>query len=1042
MSVARSVIRRPVLWFVVFALATVTGFFLSSDLVVEMFPDIEFPALVVVTVYPGADPEIVETAVTSVLEGAIANVGGIQELSSISETQMSIIIVLFAFGTDIDMVANRVRENVDMVSGSLPDDIVAPMIIQIRPNDMPVMRIAVRAAEGSGLTQNDLRAFSVNQLEDRLRQVEGVASISTEGGQDPVIRVDLYQNRLEAFGIKISEISRVLAAQNMNMGAGFIGQGFLEYAIRTTGEFADISDIANTVVMQRGGADIRLLDIGDVFLGFEDERSTVFVDGEPGVYLSVMRQMGANIVDLSDAMYRELALLGPILPGNISLEIVQDSSVEIRTMVSELLDSLVMGLVLAMIVLIIFLRNIKASIIVGLSIPISFVITLLVMSVSGITINMMTLAGLILGLGMTVDCAIVVIESFTSYREKGEKLTMAGILAGEEVMSSLIAATITTLCVFVPIILFRNQLELIGILFQDLVFTIGISVIASLFVGIFLVPVLASKWLPVHSRVQKPLKNPVLAKIDSKVANGIAAITNVYKRILSSALQNRLVTVLFVVCALVGSTLALGRMDIRMMPEEESDTVTLHIEMPIGTRYEETKAVAVAVQDFAIAQINGINSIMTSVGSLGQAIGGTGVNVASITIVLDMDDPNADSETSTREKLRGAFAYFPTANFNFAEAGIGAILGANDIDIMLLIDDLQEGMATAETVRRILETEVPEVQNIAIDMNEGLPQLNINIDRVRADNLGLNVATIAMEIAASMNGVTATTFRQRGSEYDVILRLAPEDRHEIPDLGRIFVRSSNGMLFPVSNFADFERTLGPVTINRANQVRTINITADVVEGASVRTVEARVRELLAEEGIPAIFAGEAEDTEQLMMTFAMVIILALLLVYGVMAAQYESFRDPFINFCTIPLLLIGVVFIHIITGQPITAFTMLGIVLLIGIVTNNGILLVDYTKQLVAKGWRVTDACLEAGVVRFRPVIMTAMSTMLALAPMAFVPGNASSITAPVGLVVFGGLISATAITLVFVPVLYSLFYANKSPAADPELEGEFPEQV
>jgi HAE1 family hydrophobic/amphiphilic exporter-1 len=695
-------------------------------------------------------------------------------------------------------------------------------------------------------------------------------------------------------------------------------------------------------------------------------------------------------------------------------------------MLNELVNSAIMGVSLAMLILIIFLRNVNSSIIIGLSIPLSIVMTLLAMSLSGITVNMMTLAGLILGLGMTLDCSIVIIESITAYREKGEKPATAGILAGEEVMSSLIAATLTTLCVFVPIILFRNQLEIIGILVQDMIFTIAISIIASLFVGILLVPVLASKWLPVHSRLQKPLSNPFMITIDSAIDKGIKKLSQLYQKLLAKTLQHRFITVLLVVCAFLGSVFALGRMDITMMPPADSDTITIEIEMPLGTRYIETKAVALEIQEFAIAEIKGIKNIITTIGDTGRVLSDAGVHTAVVKIVLDLDNSQADSEEEAKNKLRAHFANVPDASINFVTGGLMALIGSSDIDIMLRIDDLSEGMATAERIRHILATRVPEVKDIAIDLNEGLPQISVNIDRNRVYNFGLNIASVVLEISAAMNGVTPTTLRQGGKEYDVILQLAEEDRLAISDMGRIAVRSSRGMLIPVSNFADFEVSQGPSSINRENQGRVIHVTADLIDGYSLRNVESKIRNLLDEEGIQAVFAGSSEDTRDMMRAFMMVLVLALLLVFGIMAAQYESFKDPFINFCTIPLLLIGVVMVHLITGDALSSFSMIGIVLLIGIVTNNGILLVDYTNQLVRQGKSLMEACVEAGGNRFRPVLMTALTTMLGLAPMAFFPGSSSRITSPIGLVVFGGLTSATVITLIFIPVLYSLFHGSK----------------
>jgi len=1026
MSVAKAVVGRPVLWLVIFSLVAISSIFLISNIAVDMYPEIERPFLIISTTYPGADPETVEQNVTSIIERALANVGDIKKMTSVSRSQSSVITIEFEYGTDMEIKTNRARENIDRVRNALPDNVGSPVFLRMGPDDSAVMRIAVRGISGSGLTQNDLRAFAINELEDRFRQIENVASVSIDGGLDPIVQVALSQNRLEAYGLTISEISRSLASQNVNLGAGFIEDGLVEYSLRTTGEFSSLAEVANTVVAQSGGADIRLLDIGEVTFGFQEERSAVYVNGEPGVYLSVNKQQGANTVRLVDQVYRQLELIERILPSHINLEVILDASVQTRAMINELVSSIIMGLILAMLILFFFFRNTRGSIIVGLSIPVSFAATLLVMSLSNITVNMMTLAGLILGMGMTVDCSIVVIENIIAYREKGEKKKIAAILAGEEVMSSLIAATISTVCVFVPIILFKNQLGFIGLMFQDLVYTVVISVVVSLFTGICLVPVLASKWLPIYSRTQKPLSNSLVRYIDERVAKSIIAFTNAYQWVLSKALKHKLVTILLVISALGGSILAFGKLDTIIMPRLNSDTLVISIEMPLGTRYDDTKAVALEIQEFAIANINGIKNIITNIGrSGGGAMAGTGTNIASILVVIDLDDPNADSNMEARNKLRLHSMNFPNAAIRFGSSGPGGMMGGSDIDIVLRIDDITEGLATAETIKQVLETLVPEVQDVSVDMREGLPQINVNIDRERVYNMGLSVTSIAVEIAASMNGVTSTTLRQSGGEYNVVLQLAKEDRYELPDLGRIFVRSSRGILFPVSNFASFDKSQGPVTINRESQVRTIHITASVREGYSVRQVETKISELLDELGINVIYAGLMQETQNMMQTFILVIGLALLLIFGVMAAQYESFRDPFINFCTIPLVMIGVVFIHIITNQPISAFSMIGIVLLAGLVTNNGILLVNYTNQLVRKGMSVHEACIKAGAIRFRPVLMTALTTMLALAPMAFFPGTSSAITSPIGLAVFGGLTSATVITLVFIPVLYSIFHSK-----------------
>jgi HAE1 family hydrophobic/amphiphilic exporter-1 len=1017
MSVAGAVVKRPVLWLVVFSLVSICGIFLFSDIGFDMLPEVEVPYLVVITTYPGADPETVEKSVTDVLEAGLLNTDGISKMTSVSREQSSMILLEFDYGINIDAKINRVRENIDLVKAALPDTADAPVVMQAKANDDPIMIIGI---SGMGFSQNELRAFAKGSIRDQLRQIEGVASCDVEGGQDAMVRVSVFQNRLEAYGVTISEIAGALASQNIQLGAGFIEEGLVEYSIKTSGEYDSVAAIANTVVARINGADIRLGDIGDAALDYAEERSAVYINGEPGVYLSILKQSGANTVRLANQAYRRLETIRKTLPRGIDLDIIQDDTTEIRGMIQELVNSAVVGVALAIAVLFLFFRNINSSVIIALSIPISFLITLLAMSLAHITINMVSLAGLILGLGMVVGCSIVVLEGVVKFREKGETPSIAAVLAGEEVMSSIIASTVTTVCVFLPIWLFKNRLEIIGLLVQDLLFTIGISLLSSLFVAIFLVPVLAGKWLPVHSRLQKPIRNRLIALVDRGVASALDALNQAYGRLLAKSLKHRLLTVLLVIAVFAFSILALAKIDIVMFPETEAGSVTVDITMPLGTRYEDTRAVTLELHEFARKEITGAKNITSKIGGSGSILDDSGDNTASVTVVLDLDDPGADSSGAVKEKLRRRFSAFPNAAFAFGEDDFAELVGA-DIDIVLRNDDLPLGLADAEAVRALLEDRVPEVQDIAVDTNAGLPQVTVSIDRERAYNMGLSAGAIAGEIAASMNGVTATVFRQGGDEYDVTLRLVKEDRYELPDLGRIFVRSSNGVLFPVSNFANFEKTLEPERINHEGRARTIHITAKLREGASLNRTEAAIKTLLAEQGIDAEFAGESAETGGMLQTFTLVIILAILLVFGVMAAQYESFRDPIINFCTIPLMLIGVAVIHLVTGQAMNAFTMIGFVMLPGIVVNNGILLVDYTNLLVRGGTPIMDACREAGISRFRPVLMTTLTTMLGLAPMAFFPGKSSMMTAPIGLAIFGGLASATIITLFFIPVMYSL---------------------
>jgi HAE1 family hydrophobic/amphiphilic exporter-1 len=619
----------------------------------------------------------------------------------------------------------------------------------------------------------------------------------------------------------------------------------------------------------------------------------------------------------------------------------------------------------------------------------------------------------------------VILENIFKFREKGEKPDVAAIVAGDEVVSSIVASTLTTVCVFLPVYLFKNRLEIIGVLLQDLIFTIGIALVSSLFVAIFLVPVLASKWLPLMTTAQRPLKNRLLKSLEAGIGGAINAVEKGYKGILTAALNHRLIVFMLVFAAFGGSVLAIKRLPITVIPDMNEDTINMNVELPLGTKYEDTRDVMFQLQEIAMTEINGAESVIINAGSSGGISFETeGNHTGGLSVKLDLENPAADSSDRAIQKLRSHFEDFPGAVFSFSSDM--DIFGGSDIDMVLRIEDIRQGLADAREIAAILDAEVPELVDLQIETNAGLPQVEVEIDRGRAYNMGLNVAAIAGEIAASMNGTTATMFRYEGEEYDVILMLQKEDRYELPDLGRIFVRSSNGLLYPVSNFASFTKTLGPVVINRENQSRVIHITANLRDGYEAGDTETKIRSLLADRGFAISFDGEWSNTQSMLDSFLLIITLALLLVFGVMAAQYESFKDPVINFCTIPLMLIGVVLIHVFTGKPLSAFTMIGLVMLAGIVVNNGIILVDYTNLLVRRGAPVIEACIDAAVTRFRPVLMTTLTTILGMVPMAFFPGASATMTQPIGLAVIGGLSSSTVITLFFIPVMYSLVNRQK----------------
>ena len=1032
MSVAKRVVERPVLVAIVFALVMVVSLYTVSDLALDLMPDTERPVLMVSASYSGASPESVEKSVTATLESALINVSGLQSLSSTSSEGSSRLELEFEYGVDLDAATNDVRDKLDRIRRSLPDDADDPQIFRFSSSDMPIMRIAVSGERSS----EELKVIAEDIIQPRLEQVDGIAQADVNGGRDRIVRVELSQNRLDAYGLNITGIAAKLAAANVELGGGSIGEGTKNYLIRTTGEYASVDEIASTVVGTVGGYDVRLSDLATVAMGYEDESRLVYVNGEPGVYVSLTKRSGSNSVKAADAVYEKLEEIEPLLPSDVSMEIVSDDTLSIRSTLSNLLSAALQGALLAMAVLFLFLRSLKSTVIIGVSIPFSILVTLLCMYFAGITLNMMTMTGLILGVGMIVDASIVILENIYQYRERGAKPTIAGILGAQEMTSSIVAGNLTTIVVFVPILFFKDKLGMIGMMFGDIIFTIVISIVSSLFVALLLVPVLASSYLPLTTRKERPIGNRALAAADGALGKALDLLDRAYGKALRAAVSHRPTVVILVVGFFALSLAFIPGMNINLMPNSDDSSINLSVTMPLGTKLSETKAVMLAMETYAMDELDGVETIITTVGSGGGMGGGSSSYKGQLSITLPDFSERVDDAVTMQAKLRAHFAEFPNATFSFSMGRMRQMSGS-DIDVVIRTQDLDVGIATARTLIDLLEEKVPDLEDVAMDLNEGLPQVEVVIDRERAYAFGVTVQAIAKEIDASVDGVTATTYRESGDEYAVTLLLREADRSKLPDLERIYVQGSSGRV-AVANFASLEKGVGPVSISREDQSRIIHVTASITSDRRAGDVEDDIKAVIADnvvlpEGTRLSYEGSWASVMETGGYFVLIVTMALLLVFGVMAGQYESWKDPIINMFTIPLLLIGVVAVYVITGESLTMFTAMGVVMLIGIVVNNGIVLVDYTNLLVRRGMPVREACVKGGASRLKPVLMTMLTTVLGLLPMALSSGENSQMLKPIGLTVLGGLLSSTLITLFFIPVMYSFFNEKRRSGAAKE---------
>ena len=1013
MSIARKNLEHPVLVLIVFALLAAVGLFTLKNVALGLFPDIDSPYVMVSATYANAGPESVEKTVTEILEGALISVNGLKNLYSTSTESGSSIQLEFNYGIDIESAVNDIRDKLGRVQRQLPDAVNSPTIFRFNGDSKPIMRIAVRGNR----SLSDIKEIAEDTISDIFEQADGVAEASVMGGKTKIVRIELDQNRLAAYGFTVSQVSSALAKQNLDLGGGKLNEGQKDYVVRTTGEFKSLEEINNTLIQTVNGYDVKLSDIGNAFWGFQDITRDVFINGEHGVYITITKQTDANSVTVSNNVHEKIEELKETLPSDIKLEIISDDTDAIRETINTLVDSAWQGLLLAVIVLFIFLQNVKSTIIIAISIPLSLLITLLSMSFAGITLNMMTLTGLILGVGMIVDASIVMIDNIYSYRSRGAKPKISAILGSQEMIVSVISGNLTTICVFVPFLLYMKDLGMMGQMFKGIIFTIVIALCSSLLVAIFLVPVLAGKFLPLTNRKEKPVKSKIMKSFYGLCTKVLDAITKVYSRILKKALEYRAVTIIIAVCLLVIAISLLPTLGMNMMPQGNDDSVTLSITLPIGTPLEDTRDVSLAMEQIVRKEIPSFEKLITTVGG-----GGRNANTykSSIQITLNKDSGSA---VEVQNKLRKYFTQFPGAKFSFGAGTRGQMMGS-DIDIALRSDDLDEVLSVADKIVSVME-DISALGDITIDTEEGLPQVEIEIDRERAYSFGVDVSTVAKEINYAVNGVTSTTYRQAGKDYDVTVMYQPSDRENIIDLETMYVSGTGGKV-SLSNFATLKKGLGPVSIKRENQRRIVHITASILTSDNANLVEDAIKEGIANtfivpDNVSVSYEGSWQDTNEQMKLYSGILIMAILLVFGVMAATYESFKAPLINLATIPFLLIGVVFLYKIIGQPLSIMAMVGLIMLVGIVVNNGIILVDYTNLLRNRNIPMMEACFQAGVSRLRPVLMTTLTTILGMIPMCFASEGQSAMVQPIGIAVVGGLTSSTFVTLLVIPVLYSL---------------------
>ncbi|MDR2435129.1 MAG: efflux RND transporter permease subunit [Treponema sp.] len=1034
MNISEYSVKRPITIVILYGLAMGIALTVISNLAVDLYPSTARPVLSVYTSFPGAGPADVERNVTERLERSLSASQGLTNMTSNSQFESSFVNLEFAFGTDMDKAVNDAQTLVNRLVNSLPDGVENPMVRRFDMSATPIMRLVVRG----NYPPDQLRIFAEDEIQSGIERIEGVAAAEVTGGTTQIVKVAVSLNRLAAFNLTLNDISSSLRGQSILSSGGNLRRGTREYQIMTQEELVSLDQIKRLVVktVNLSAADsaqanrsqvVRLEDVADVSLGYNDNAARVYVNGQSGVYIQVTCESGGNQVQVADRVSAALADINASLPQGITLEILSDNTTMIRATLNQVYTNAFQGAALAMLVLLIFLRNFKGTLIIGLAIPISILLTLMFMSIFGFTLNLLTMTGLIMGLGMTMDGSIVILENVHSYRERGAKPEIAAILGSREMLRAIIASSATTLCVFIPLIIYKNDLQEMGQLFSDLIFTVVISLVASLLVAVTLVPSLCGSILKLNTRRQKPLKNPVFRKIDDIMENFFRGLENAYRGTLGYCLSHRLIVLALVILILVFSLLQFSGLGMNMYVRMRSDdNVNINVSMPQGTAIDITEEVLFEIENLIKREVQGYRNIILTARR-------SGTNQGSIQITLPEPSKQIDTPDSIITKLTPYTNTIPGTRISFrAGRGMG---NTSAVEIAVSSRDYNAIMDTAEEIQHIMMRYLPEIENPTINIDEGAPQLQVEIDRDRAANFGLSLSSIAAEIRTAMDGTTATTMTSGERLVNVQVQLRDEDRTGLPNLDAIFVMSRSGSRVSLSNIARIVEGRAPSSIRREKQERVIRVTGDLGAGIAATEMQRRLEEtvkhyLIPREGVTIRYLGEAQEIQSYFWRYMFIIATAVFLVFGVMASQFESFVDPLIIFFTIPLLFIGVIWIYKLTGEAMSMFSAVGIVALVGVVVNNGIVLVDFTNTLRARGLKVREACLEAGRSRLRPILMTSLTTILGMSPIAFFPGAGADTIQPIGKTFVGGLSISSVMTLFVVPVMYSILNSRHDKAA------------
>ena len=1002
-------IRKPVTTIMVTLMVFIAGIVSYFNLDQALMPDMDLPIAVVMTTYVGASPEEIEELISKPMEESLGSIANVDTVTSYSSTNSSMVLLQFVDGTDIDMAAVDMRDKIDQMKSTLPDAAGDPMVIKMDINAMPIT-IGVKAENMDLESLNDLLEDNVV---NRLERIEGVASVSLSGGITNEVRITVDPVKLAGYGLTTSTLSGLLAAENMNLPSGDLTQGNTTVAVRTIGEFTSVQEINNLPIPTSTGAVIHLSDVAKVEQVEADRDSFTYINGEKGILLSVDKQSTANLVKVSQSLKDEIAKLQRDYP-ELEIDMLSDTSDYIEMSLSNITETALLAAVIAFFVLLLFLKNAVTAGIIAVSIPTSIMATFALMYVTDINMNMISMGGVAIGIGMLVDNSVVVLDSIYQYYERGYTAAESAEIGAKEVSMAIIASTLTTVAVFLPMALIGGTT---GAMMKNLSFTIMYALIASVVVALTFVPMACALLLKRETKtfVWKNLK--FLSFLDHW-EGAIDTLSRKYEKLLKWALRHRKKTVLTVLLVFILSLCSIPLAGMDFMASMDEGVATISVDLPNGTDLDTTEETTLEVL-YRLQDIPEADVVYANVGS-GMLSSGT--NSASITMnLVDAKDRKRSTE-EVCDDIEKLLADIPGADITVSssDSAMGSLASADvtmnvyGYDAATLVD------VEDELVDKL--SEVDGLSDVEGSTGDTVPEAKVTIDRAKASQYGITTASVAGALSTAISGTTATQYKLDGTEIDVVIRYDTNNVNYLTDLNNLTVTSAYGTQVPLSDVATVTMDESATTIMRENQKNYITISANadnMSTSEAQKLVEKAMADIELPDGCTYEFSGMMEKMNDTSRSLEIAMVVAVLLVYMIMASQFESLRYPFIVMFSMPLAITGAIIGLLITGNTITMPAMMGFVMLIGMVVNNGIVLVDYTNQLMDRGMNCYDALTSAGPRRLRPILMTTLTTVLGMVPMALATSEGSEMMQALAIAVIFGLTLSTVVTLIFIPVLY-----------------------